>query len=226
MHLIIIHSCFTRSADCFLLYHKSALPPSSPFKRPCKCGTLELIAEMRNQYTEYRICFAVRTGESTKINSTKITNLIYFWKSTKIYSLENSLPNALEQLYMHYTRLSSRAAIALFTALKDNDKLKVLNVHYNVITDDACDAIITVLERNNSLVSLGLYHNPLSIEATMNIVQCLEGNNTLQVLGLPKCLKDVQEYIKSLEEVVNKRREGRGSEVKLEIKLINISTTR
>ena len=87
--LIIIHSCFVRSADCFLLYHKSALPPSSPFKRPCKCGTLELIVE---KYTEYRICFAVRTGESTKINSTKITNLSYFWKSTKIYSLENSLP--------------------------------------------------------------------------------------------------------------------------------------
>ena len=63
--LIIIHSCFAQSADCFLLYHKSALPPSSPFKRPCKCGTLELIAEMQNQYTEYRICFAV--GESTKI---------------------------------------------------------------------------------------------------------------------------------------------------------------
>ena len=50
------------------------------------------IVEMQNQYTECCICFTVCTGESTKINSTKITNLSYFWKSTKIYSLENSLP--------------------------------------------------------------------------------------------------------------------------------------
>ena len=143
----------------------------------------------------------------------------------QLYSMLTNPFNALEQLYMHYTRLSSRAAITLFTALKDNNKLKVLNVHYNVITDDACNAITAVLERSNCLVSIGLYHNPLSIEAIMNIVQCLEGNNTLQVLGLPKCLKDIQEYIKSLGEVVNKRREGRGNEIKLEIKFMNISTT-
>ena len=113
--VIIIHSCFARSANCFLLYHKSALPPSSLSKRPCKCGTFELIVEMRNQYTEYRICFAVRTGESTKINSTKITNLSYFWKSTKIYSLENSLPYGSKS-YL------SKAIISKFTMYKYTQK--------------------------------------------------------------------------------------------------------
>ena len=101
--VIIIHSCFTRSANCSLVYHKSALPPSSLSKRPCKCGTLELVVEMQNQYTEYRICFAVRTGESTKFNSTKITNLSYFWKSTKIYSLENSLPYGILDYFQKST---------------------------------------------------------------------------------------------------------------------------
>ena len=61
--------------------------PSSLSKSPCKCGTLKLVMEMRNQYMEYCICFTVRTGESTKFNSTKITNLSYFWNP-----LENSLP--------------------------------------------------------------------------------------------------------------------------------------
>ena len=35
---------------------------------------------------------AVCMGESMKVNSTKITDLNYFWKSIKIYSLINSLP--------------------------------------------------------------------------------------------------------------------------------------
>ena len=144
----------------------------------------------------------------------------------QLYSMLTNPFNALETLDMHHTRLSSRAAIALFTALKDNNKLKVLNVHYNLITDDACDAITTVLERNSCLVSLGLYHNPLSSEAIINIVQCLGGNNALQVIGFPNCLQGVQKYLRSLEEVVNKRRESRGCEVKLEIKFVNLSTTR
>ena len=48
----------------------------------------------------------------------------------------------LEQLYIWGTNLSSRAANALFTSLKDNNKLKVLYIDY---TDDACDAITTAL---------------------------------------------------------------------------------
>ena len=42
---------------------------------------------------------------------------------------------------MHSTRISSSAAIALFIALKDNNKLKRLNIVDNAITDDALNAI-------------------------------------------------------------------------------------
>ena len=125
--------------------------------------------------------------------------------------------NVLEQLYMYSTRLSSSAAIALFTTLKDNNKLKELYIERNAINDDALDAIITALEINSCLVKLSMYGNPLSSEAIINIVKCLEVNNTLQLLGLPHYSKSVQKSIISLKEVVNEKRESRGCLVKLEM---------
>ena len=92
-----------------------------------------------------------------------------------LYSILTDPSNVLEQLYMYLTRLSSSAAIALFTTLRDNDKLKKLNIEENDITDEALDAITTALESNRCLVKLGMYDNPLSSEAITNIVQCLGG---------------------------------------------------
>ena len=135
----------------------------------------------------------------------------------QLYSILTDPSNVLEQLYMFRTRLSSSAAIALFTALKDNNRLKGLHICNNVITDDALDAITTALESNNCLVRLGMRVNPLSSEAIINIVRCLKVNNTLQVLKLPDCPEGVQENIISLQEVVNEKRECRGCLVKLEI---------
>ena len=126
--------------------------------------------------------------------------------------------NELQLLIMWDTKLSSRGAAHLFTALKDNNKLKELNIVYNAITDDACDAITTALERNSCLVELHMDGNPLSSEAMTTIVQCLEVNYTLQLLRLLKCPEGVQENIRSLQEVVNKKRESRGCQVKLEIR--------
>ena len=120
---------------------------------------------------------------------------------------------------MAVTQLSSRGATDLFTALKNNNKLNWLNIDNNDITDDACAAITTALERNSCrLVILSMWNNPLSSEAIVNIVQCLEDNNTLQLLGLPESPQDIQQNIRSLQEVVNKERESRGCQVKLEIK--------
>ena len=136
----------------------------------------------------------------------------------QLYSMLSNPSTVLETLNMGYTQLSSTAATHLFTALKDNNKLKRLHIHYNAITDDACDAITTALERNSCLVKLSMYRNPLSSEAIINIVRCLEVNNTLQLLGLPECPQDIQQNIRSLQEVVSKKRESRGCQVKLEIK--------
>ena len=136
----------------------------------------------------------------------------------QFYSILTDPTNVLERLYMWHTRLSSSAAIALFTTLKNNKKLKGLNIEYNDITDDAVEAITTALASNNCLVKLRIYDNPLSIEAIINIVQCLKANNTLQLLRLPSCPESIQENIISLQEVVNEKRKSRGCLVKLEIK--------
>ena len=135
----------------------------------------------------------------------------------QLYSMLTNPSTELEQLYMLDTSLSSRGARALFTSIMKNNKLKVLDIADNAITDDACDVITTALQRNSCLVKLYMCDNPLSSEAIINIVQCLEVNNTLQILWLPYCPQAIQENIRSLQEVVNKKRESRGCQVRLKI---------
>ena len=135
----------------------------------------------------------------------------------QLYAMLTNPSNTLEKLYIMDIHLSSWGARKLFNAVKDNNKLKRLNIDYNDITDDACDAITTALERNRCLVKLSMSYNPLNSKAIMNIGRCLEVNNTLQFLGFPKCPQDVQENIRSLQEVINKKREIRGCKVKLQI---------
>jgi len=137
-----------------------------------------------------------------------------FGEDEQLYSMLTNSSTMLERLYMNYTKLSSTAAITLFTALQANNKLRVLDIRYNAITDDACDAITTALKRNSCLIELRMSNNPLSSEAIINIVRYLEVNNTLEVLYLPECPQDI-ENIRSLKEVVNKKRESRGCQVKL-----------
>ena len=136
----------------------------------------------------------------------------------QLYYMLTDPSTTLEVLYMGATRLSSQGAIHLFTAVKDNNKLKKLFIANNSITDDACDVITTALERNSCLVTLSMSNNPLSSEAILNIVRCLEVSNTLQFIGLPDCPQDIQENVTSLQEVVNKKRESRGCQVNLKIK--------
>ena len=136
----------------------------------------------------------------------------------QLYSMLTNPSSVLETLNMYDTQLSSRGATGLFTAVKDNNKLKVLHINDNAITDDACDAITTALKSNSCLVELSMYGNPLSSEAILNIVQCLMVNDTLHLIWLPRCPQDIQENIRSLQEVVNKNRASQGCQVKLEIK--------
>ena len=139
-------------------------------------------------------------------------------ENKQLYSMLTNSSTMLQQLFMSRTKLSSKGAIDLFSALKNNNKLKQLHINHNAITDDASDAIITALERNSCLVTLFMYNNPLSGEAMVNIVNGLKANNTLEWLRLPRCqLKDVRRRISSLQEVINKKRESRGCQVKLRI---------
>ena len=69
----------------------------------------------------------------------------------RLYSMLSNPTTMLVVLNMYNTQLSSRAVIALLTAMKDNNKLKSLDIGGNSITDDARDAITAALERNSCL---------------------------------------------------------------------------
>ena len=138
-------------------------------------------------------------------------------ENEQLYSILSDPFAMLKDLYIYNAKLSSRAAIALFNVLKDNNKLKVLYVHYNSITDDACDAITTALERNCCLVTLGMYDNPVTGKAIVNIVNGLKVNSTLELLGLPECPGDIKKRISYIQEAINKNRQSQRYQVKLKI---------
>ena len=152
-----------------------------------------------------------------KVKVLRINGNYTIGENEQLYSILSNPSTILEVLYMNNTKLSSRAANALFTAVKDNNKLKELYFDSNDITDDACTAITTVLERNSCLVTLIMYDNLLTGEAIVNIVNGLKVNNTLELLWLPKCPEDIKKTISSLQEVINKNRESQGCQVKLRI---------
>ena len=135
----------------------------------------------------------------------------------QLYFMLSDPSTMLEELYMRNTQLSSRAAIALFTAVKDNNKLKVLYIAHNAITDDACDAITRALERNSCLATLIMHDNPLTGGAIVKIVNALKVNNTSELLRLPQCPEGIKKTISSLQEVINKNRESQGCQVELRI---------
>ena len=136
----------------------------------------------------------------------------------QLYSMLTNSCTMLESLDMFGTKLSSRGAIHLFTALQSNNKLTFLNLNINEITNDACDAITTALEKNSCLESLCLHKNPLKGEGILKIVNSLKVNNTLRSLGLPKCPEDVKKGITFIEEAINRERESQGCQVKLWIR--------
>ena len=153
-----------------------------------------------------------------KVKMLKITGNYTVGEDQRLYSMLTDPFNTLIKLIMSYTKLSSKAATALFEALKDNKKLKVLMIQGNDITDRACDAITTALQRNSCLIRLSMWRNPLTSEAMINIVQCLTDNSMLQLLELPKCPQDIQKNIAYLQEVINKDRESQEHQVKLDIR--------
>ena len=151
-----------------------------------------------------------------KVKNLDISSNYTIGEDQQLYSILTDPSNVLKELGIWDARLSSGATIALFTALKENNKLKELFTEVDNITDDALDAITTALESNSCLVEF-IFTNPLSSEVIIKMVQCLEANNTLQLITLPSCPEDIQEDIISLQEVVNEKRESRGCLVKLEI---------
>ena len=149
-----------------------------------------------------------------KVKKLGISGNFTVGENEQLYSMLTNPGTTVEKLYMDNTKLSSRAAIALFVSLKHNNYLKELSIAINEITDDVYDAMANTLERNSCLVLLHMNRNPLTAEA---IVNTLNANNKLEQLGLPKFPEDIKERITSLQQVINKKRESRGCSVKLKI---------
>ena len=152
-----------------------------------------------------------------KVKVLRITGNEIVGEDYQLYSMLTDPSNTLQKLILAYTKLSSKAAIILFKALRDNSQLKGLMIQGNDITNNACDAITTALQSNSCLATLSMWRNPLSSEAITNIVSCLKVNNTLKLLDLPKCPQDIQENVSSIQGTINKERESRKCQVKLDI---------
>ena len=152
-----------------------------------------------------------------KVKELRLTNNNIIGENEQLYSMLTNPSTTLLELYMSSTKLSSRGAITLFKALKNNNTLKTLYISANAITDDACDVITSTLEKNNHLNTLNMYSNPLTTEAIMHLVNGLKFNNTLALLAVPKCSECIKEKISSLQEVIYKRRKSQGFPVKLTI---------
>ena len=139
-------------------------------------------------------------------------------ENERLYSIISDPSSMLEELNMSFIKLSSNAAIKLFTALSEGKKLRVLWIDYNDITDEACNAIITAIKKNSSLVELHMEGNRITGECAELIVKTLQQNNTLQKLKLDYYYDDhVKKRIRLLAEEINKKRESHECQVKLKI---------
>ena len=152
---------------------------------------------------------------SCRVKILDIRNNNTVGEDERLYSIISDPSSMLEGLYMYCTRLSSSAAIKLFTALSEGKKLRILDINSNRITDEACDAIIMAMKKNTSLVKLCMWGNPISGECAQLIVQALQHNNTLQQLWLPSYSDDIEKRIRLSAEEVNEKRESRNCQVKL-----------
>ena len=65
-------------------------------------------------------------------------------EDASLYRVISDDSSMLEELYMWSTKLSSGAAIELYTALSEAKKLKVLEITKNDVTGEACDSITGV----------------------------------------------------------------------------------
>ena len=126
---------------------------------------------------------------------------------------------SLEILHIDDINLSSRAAIMIFTLLKEKKtKLNVLYMANNDVTDVACDVIAETLQVNSTLEWLNIHGNEISKEALQLILNSLRHNNTLTFLGLPEeHSEDDKKQILALGDIVNEERKRRGCQAELNV---------
>ena len=124
----------------------------------------------------------------------------------------SSPSSMIEILYISGIKLSTRAAIIIFTLLKEKKtKLKQLHMANNDITDDVCDVIVETLQVNSTLEYLNISDNKISKEASQLILNSLRHNNTLTELYLPDHYSEHdKKQILTLQDIVNEERKHCG----------------
>ena len=131
---------------------------------------------------------------------------------------------SLEALRINDINLSSRAAIMIFTALKEKKtKLKKLEMFNSDVTDDARDVIAETLQVNSTLEFLGIHGNKISKEALQLILNSLRHNNTLTLLIVPSdyYFSDAKQ-VSALQDIVNEERKRCGCQAKLTVLLVRL----
>lgn len=181
--------------------------------------TINKLWLINNHLTIQSSSFISKTIIKCKVKELVISGNYFIGEDQQLYSMLTSPYTVLEELDISGTKLTNRAAINLFEAIKDNSKLKKLHITHNSFTDDACNAITVALKKNHCLERLIMYGNQLTGEAIVNIMNSLQDNNTLANIWLPKCSENIKKTIYSLEKVINKNRENQGCQIKLMIKL-------
>ena len=130
----------------------------------------------------------------------------------------SSTSSMIEELYIGDINLSTRAAIMIFTLLKEKKtKLKRLGMADSDITDDVCDIIAETLQINSTLEHLNISGNKISNEASQLILNSLRHNNTLTKLNLPCFSVHDNKQILALHDIVNEERKHGGCQVKLNV---------
>ena len=124
-------------------------------------------------------------------------------KDEGFYGMISDPFSRLELLHISDAKLSSTAAIKLFTALKLGNKLRVLWMTFNDVGDEASTTIAATLKDNTSLIKLNLGGNPISVKSSLHIIKALQDNNTLKELTLPSYLENATKSFLSLVKLVN-----------------------
>ena len=186
------------------------------------CPTIENLTLMNNSLTAQSSSSISEISLKCKVKRLLISYNNSIGEDCQLYSILTDPLTMLELLGMDNINLSSNAAVSLFTAMQHNNKLKVLYITNNDIdiNDDVCNAITTAIKKNHCLVELHMWGNQITDEAIKAILQVLKNNLTMELLWLPNCSHEMQQYVSTQEEVINKGRKKQTCEIKLKIEAV------
>ena len=181
--------------------------------------TIKNLSLMSNALTAQSSFSISEITLNCKVKQLLISRNYSIGEDCRLYSVLTDPYTTLELLGIDNIKLSSSAAISLFEALEYNNTLKVLyvtNNDFNII-DDVSNAITTAIQKNCCLSELHMWGNQITNKAIKDILQALKINDTMKFLWLPKCSQDMQQYVHSRQEAINKERKKQRCQVNLKI---------